>query len=216
MKSRLGTVPSKKVQTSPGLPQGAPESPVTSTMITELGSERLVQELDGSETGMEFGRLCAGCDLLRRRCGSGRSVGCGCKSDGGRSDRKIEGSGFDSWCTDNTLDEPPEDDERKHQGGRVGCGVGRGFGICGIGGVSGWKRETHDCTHISSSEQNFGEMENSFDLIVARKFCLNIVLVAGFSMEFERGDDCESSMRQNVELEKRDWSETAPWMEMDQ
>ena len=55
----------------------------------------------------------------------------------------------DSWCRENTLDKPPEDDGRKHCAGRVGCAVGRGVGICGIQGVFGCKREARDCTEIS-------------------------------------------------------------------
>ena len=80
MKTRLGTV-----QMSRGLPQGAPESPVIFT-------GRPGQELESLTSDVEFGRLRAGCDLLRRRCGSGSSVGCCSGSDGGRSGRKIEGS----------------------------------------------------------------------------------------------------------------------------
>ena len=38
------------------------------------GPEGLGQELESSKTGVESGRLCAGCDLLRRRCGLGSSA----------------------------------------------------------------------------------------------------------------------------------------------
>ena len=81
MKARLGTVLSNKVQMS-----RTSESRVIFAMIMELVL-RLDQELESSETGN---------NLLRRRCGSGSSVGCCSRC--GRSDSKIEGSGFDSWC----------------------------------------------------------------------------------------------------------------------
>ena len=113
------------------------------------------------------------------------------RGDGGRRDRKIEGSGFDSWRNENTLDEPPEDDGRKHCGDWVGCAVGRGVGICGI----------------SSSEQMPGEMKKSFEFImapedVALEHC-EINNAAGFSVEFERVDDGENS-------------KLSLWMEIDQ
>ena len=106
MKARLGTV-----QMSRGLPQGALESPVIFT-----GGPG--QELESLTSDVEFGRLRARCDVRRRRCGSGSSVGCCSGSDGGRSGRKIEGSGSDSWHRENTLGQPH--DGRKHCGGWLG------------------------------------------------------------------------------------------------
>ena len=70
-------------------PWTAPERTGVSGHIHGAGSERLDQELDSSKTGVEFGRLCAACDLLLRRCGLGSSVGYCCGSDGARSDRNI-------------------------------------------------------------------------------------------------------------------------------
>ena len=61
------------------------------------GAEGSGQELKSSKSGVESGRLCAGCAGLRRRCGFGSSVDSCSGSDGGRSDRTIERSGFDSW-----------------------------------------------------------------------------------------------------------------------
>ena len=42
------------------------------------GAARLDQKLDSPETGLEIGRLCAGCDLLCGRFGVGCCVGCCC------------------------------------------------------------------------------------------------------------------------------------------
>ena len=60
----LGTVTSNKVQMSRGLPQGAPESPVIFTMIMELVLRDLIKSWISRKTGLEIGRLHAGCDLL--------------------------------------------------------------------------------------------------------------------------------------------------------
>ena len=72
------------------------------------GTERPGQETESSGTFMEFGRLCGGCDLLRRRCGPGSSVGCCCGGGDGRSDRKIERSGSYSRSRENTLENHPK------------------------------------------------------------------------------------------------------------
>ena len=164
MKARMGTVFSNKVQMSRGLLPGAPESLV---ICTGAGAERSGQQLESSKSGVESGRLRAGCDLLRRRCGSGCCVTCCNGSDGGRSDRRIERSGTDSWCTENTLDKPPEDDGRKHCGGWVGCVVGRKVGICGDVGVSGWNCATRGCAQIRSGKQMLVGMANRVEFIKA-------------------------------------------------
>ena len=96
-KARLGTISSSKVRMSRELPQCAPESPVIFTMIMELVLRQ--------ETGVETGRLCAGCDLLCGRCGVGRCVGCCCGGHGDRGDHETEGSWFVSWCREDTIDE---------------------------------------------------------------------------------------------------------------
>ena len=63
---------------------------------------------------MEPRRLCAGCDLLCGRCGAFCGVDCCCGSDGGRGNCNTERGRSVSWCTDNTVDESPEDDRQKH------------------------------------------------------------------------------------------------------
>ena len=57
-------------------------------------------------------------------------------------DRKTERCWTDGCCTENTLDEFPEDGGQTHHGGRIGCGVGGSSGVCGIDGVSGWECKT--------------------------------------------------------------------------
>ena len=63
------------------------------------------------------------------------------------------------WCTENTLDELPEDDGQKHHGGWTGCVVGGSVGVCGITGVLGRERKTCDRTQICSSQHMYGEVE---------------------------------------------------------
>ena len=89
-----------------------------------IGASRLDEGLDFTETGLEIGRLYAGCDLLCGRCGVDCCIGVCCRNNGVRSDRKTERGWTDCWCTENTLDEFSEDDGQKHHGGWMGCGVG--------------------------------------------------------------------------------------------
>ena len=79
MKARLGTVLSNNVQMSRGLPPGALESPRHFHKDHGAGSERFDQELESSETDMELGRFCVGCDLLCGRCGAGCYIGAAAK-----------------------------------------------------------------------------------------------------------------------------------------
>ena len=88
----------------------APESPVIFTMIMELVLRDLIKSWITQETGLETGRLCAGCDLLCGRCGVDCCFGVCCRNNGVRSDRKTERGWTDGWRTENTLDEFPEDD----------------------------------------------------------------------------------------------------------
>ena len=136
-----------------------------------------------------------------------------------------ERSGSDSWCRETTLDEPPEDDGRKQCGVWIGSAVGRGVGISGIEGVFGRKREDMPLhTEISSSEQVLGEMENRIGFIVtpeevALEHC-EVDNVEGFSVEFERVGDGESSKGSRVgvrEMARNVIGVKRPsWMEMDQ
>ena len=204
MKARLVTVLSSKVRMSRGLPQGAPESPVIVTLIVETGAARSDTELDNTKTGVETGRLCAGCDLLCGRCGVGCCVSRCCGSDGDRGYCKVERGRSDCWCAENMVDELPEDGGQKHHGGRTGCVVGGSPGVCGIEGVC-----VETCSEIFMASPN-----------AAFEHCKNFN-VAGISLELERLDDGQGPKRQTCELEcenggKRDWSEKPPGMEMDQ
>ena len=94
-----------------------------------IGASRFDKELDFTETGLETGRLYAGCDLLCGRCGVECCFGVCCRNNGVRSDRKTERGWTDGWRTENTLDEFPGDDGQKHHGGRIGCGVGKSWSL---------------------------------------------------------------------------------------
>ena len=123
-----------------------------------------------------------------------------------------------SGCTEDTLDESPKEARREYYGRKNCVAVGRCAGVCGVEGVSGWKRALRDCTQNCSSEQVFGEMETSAELIMAPEeiapgHC-EIHSVAGTSLELKRLDNDQSSERQNCELEREnggecDWSEQA-------
>ena len=120
----MGMVLSNKIQMNRGLLQGAP---VSGHLNNDhgIGIERSDEELENLEIGVELGRLCAVCDLLRGL----RGFAC-CGGDGGRGDRETERSWSVSWCTEHTLDESTEDDGHKHWSERTGCAVGRGAGRC--------------------------------------------------------------------------------------
>ena len=158
-----------------------------------IGAARLDKELDFTETGLEIGRLHAGCDLLCGRCGADCCIGVCCRNNGVRGDRKTERCWIDGWCTKNTLDEFPEDGGQKHHGGRIGCGVGRSSGVCGIDGVSRWECKT--CApQIAAVEHR-----KNYD-------------VASLSMELECLDDGQGTERQNCELERENGGECC-WSE---
>ena len=183
-----------------------------------IGAARFDKELDFTETGLETGRLHAGCDVLCGRCGVDCCFGVRCRNNGVRSDRKTERGWTDGWRTENTLDEFPEDDGQKHHGGRIGCGVGGSFGVCGIDGVSGRECKTCDRTQNSSSQQMSCKMETCVEFpmapqIVAVEHHKNYD-VAGFPLELECLDDGQGIERQNCELECENggeccWSEKA-------
>ena len=178
-----------------------------------IGVARFDKHLDSPETGMETRRLCAGCDLLRGRCGVG-CVGNCCGSDGGRGNRKTERDWSVCRYTENTLDKSPEYDRQKHCCGRTGCAMGGSLGVCGIEGVSGRECKTNDRAQNRSGQQMSGEVETCLDFFVTSK---NVALehcknhnVAGFSLEFERVDDDQDTKRRDCDLEcenggKRDW-----------
>ena len=175
------------------------------------GTARLDKELDNPETGLEAGRLCAGCDLLCGRCGAGCCIDVCCRSDGDRGDRKTERGRSDCWCTENTLDKLPEDGRQKHHGGWTGCVAGGSLGVCGIKGVLGRECKTCDRTQICSSQQMSGEVETCSEIfmapqIVALEHCKDYN-VAGFLLEFECLDDGQGPKRQNCKLECEDGGE---------
>ena len=193
MKERLGTELSNKVQVSRRVSQGAPESPVIFTMVTELALRDLVKSwkvrnLAWSLDDIVLAAICCADDVVLAAA-SAAAV----------EVTVTERSGFDSWRRVNTLDKTPEDGGRKHCGGWLGCIVGRGAGTCGIEGVFGWKSAARDCAHISTSEQVLGELANRLGFIMAPEETAlqhrEIDNVAGFSVELERVDDGESPKR---------------------
>ena len=99
----------------------------------------------------------------------------------------------DGWRTENTLDEFPEDDGQKRHGGRIGCGVGGSFGVCGIDGVSGRECKTCDRTQDSSSQQMPRNMETCVEFPMAPQIVAvahrEDYDVAGFPLELECLDD---------------------------
>ena len=176
-----------------------------------IGAERFDKTLDFTETGLETGRLYAGFDLLCGRCGVDCCIGVCCRNNGVRSDRKAERGWTDGWCTENTLDEISEDDGHEHHGGRIGCGVGGSFGVCGIDGVSGRECKTCDRTQNSSSHQMPCKMETCVEFpmapqIVAVEHSKNCD-VAGLPLELECLDDGQGTERQNCELERENGGE---------
>ena len=181
-----------------------------------IGAARFDKELDFTETGLEIGRLHAGCDLLCGRCGADCCFGVCCRNNGVRSDRQTERGWTDCWRTENTLDEFPEDDGQKHHGGRIGCGVGGSFGVCGIDGVSGWECKTCDLTQNSSSQQMPCKMETCVDFPMAPQIAAvehrKNYDVAGIPLEFECLDDGQGTERQNCELERENGGECC-WSE---
>ena len=178
-----------------------------------IGAARLDKELDFKETGLEIGRLHAGCDLLCGRCGADCCIGVCCRNNGVRGDRKTERCWIDGWCTKNTLDEFPEDGGQKHHGGRIGCGVGRSSGVCGIDGVSRWECKTCNRTQNSSSQQMPRKMETCVEFSMAPQIAAvehrKSYDVAGLSMELECLDDGQGTERQNCELERENGGEFA-------
>ena len=158
-----------------------------------MGAARFDKELDFTETGLETGRLHAGCDLLCGRCGVDCCIGVCCRNNGVRSDRKTERGWTDGWCTENTLDEFSEDDGQKHHGGRIGCGVGGRFGVHGIDGVSGREYKTCDRTLNSSSQQMPCQVETCVEFPMAPQIVAvehhKDYDVAGFLLELECLDD---------------------------
>ena len=185
-----------------------------------IGAARLDKELDFTETGLEIGRLHAGCDLLCGRCGADCCIGVCCRNNGVRGDRKTEKCWIDGWCTKNTLDEFPEDGRQKHHGGWIGCDVGGSSGVCGIDGVSRWECTTCNRAQNSSSQQMPCKMETCVGFSMAPQIATfehrKNYDVAGLSMELECLDDGQGTERQNCELERENggeccWSEKTAW-----
>ena len=164
-------------------------------------------------------KACLG--TVTSRCGADCCFGVCCRNNGVRSDRKTERGWTDGWRTENTLDEFPEDDGQKHHGGRIGCGVGGNFGVCGIDGVSGWECKTCDRTQNSSSQQMPCKMETCVDFAMAPQIAAvehrKNYDVAGFPLELECLDDGQGTEGQNCELERELLeSKKPPGMELGQ
>ena len=113
MKALLGTVLSSKVRMRRGLPQGVPESPVIFTMIMELVLQDLIKSWRTLKLGWRLDDF-----VLPANCYADEVVlvaasVAACGSDGGRGHCKAERCRSECWCTENTLDESPEDGGRK-------------------------------------------------------------------------------------------------------
>ena len=148
-------------------PRTSSRSAGVSSHLHNDGVARPDKELDFTATGLMTGRLHAGCDLLCGRCGVDWCIDVCCRNNGDRGDCKTERGRSVSWCTENTLDEFPEDDGQKHHGGRIGCGVGGSVVVGGIKGVLGRECKTCDRTQISLSRQMYGEVEASSEFFMA-------------------------------------------------
>ena len=146
------------------------------------GAARLDEELDNSEIGLEaLAAICCADDVVL--------VAVSVSAAEDRGDRKTERGRSDCWCTENTLDESPEDGGRKLCGRRTGCVVGGSFGVCGIEGVFGRECKTCDRAQISSSQQMSGEVETCSEFFMASKnaapeHCKDYN-VAGFSLNID-------------------------------
>ena len=167
-----------------------------------IGAAGLDKELDFTETGLEIGRLHAGCDLLCGRCGADCCVGVCCGNNGVRGDRKTEKCWIDSRCTKNTLDEFPEDGRQEHHGGWIGCDVGGSSGFCGIDGVSRWECKTCNRAQNSSSQQMPCKVETYVEFSMAPQIApfehRKNYDVAGLSMELECLDDGQGTERDKI------------------
>ena len=173
------------------------------------GVARLCKELDNTRTGLEAGRLCAGCDLLCGRRGVGRCIDVCCRNNGDRGDRKTEGGRSVCWYTENTLDKLPEDDGQKHHGGWTAVLWEEVLEFCGVKGVLGRERKTRDRTQICSSQQMYGEVETSSEFqVLAVEHCKDNN-VAGFPLEFECLDDGQGPKRQTLRAGVRGWWRTS-------
>ena len=211
MKACLGTVTSNKVQMSRGLPQGAPESPVIFTMIMELVLRDLIKSWISRKLAWRLDDLTLAAICYADDIGVDCCFDVCCRNNGVRSDRKTERGWTDGWRTENTLDEFPEDDGQTHHGGRIGCGVGGSFGVCGIDGVSGRECTTCDRTQNSSSQQMSCKMENCVEFSLAPQVVAvehrKDYDVAGIPLELECLDDDQGTERQNCELERENGCE---------
>ena len=160
----------------------APESPVIFTMIMELVLRDL-KKLDYQEKGVETGRLYADDVVLVTASVAAAEV---------IVTEVIAELKVDCWCTENTLDEPPEDGRREHHGRRMGCVVGGCPGVCGIEGVFRRERKTRDRVQISSTQQVSGEKETCFEFFMASENFAPEHCKDYNALELERLDDCQS------------------------
>ena len=179
--------------------------------VSAVASGRVVERVAGRNCGSTIGR-----EESVRPCGpssglqSNEAARCESVLDGINCCNLERGRSV-CWCTENTLDELPEDDGQKHHGGRIGCGVGGSFGVCGIKGVLGRECKTCDRTQICSSQQMSGEGETCSEIfmapqIVEAEHCKDYN-VAGLPLEFECLDDSQGPKRQNCKLECEDGGE---------
>ena len=166
MKARLG-VSSNKVRMSRGLPQGALEPPVIFTKIMELVLRDLIKSWISRKLAWRLddctlAAICHADDVVLIAVSVSAP-----ETMVSEVIEKTERGWTDCWCTGNTLDEFSEEDGQKNRGGRIGCGVGGSFGVCGIDGVFGRECKTCDRTQNCSSQQMSSKMETCVEFSMA-------------------------------------------------
>ena len=128
MKVRLGTVSTSKVRLSRGLLQGAPEFPVIFTMmelvLRDLIKSWITRKMAWRLDDFVLAATCYADDVVLVAA----SVAA-LEVMVAEVIVELKRGRSDCWCTENTLDKPPEDDGRKQCGGWVGCVVEGSVGI---------------------------------------------------------------------------------------
>ena len=140
MKARLGTVSSSKVRMSRGLPQGAPESLVIFTMITELVlrdffKNLITRKLAWRLDDFVLGAICYANDVVLVAASVAAA--------------EVMVAEVIAKLKDVSLNVGAQKKTLEHHGGRTGCVEGGSLGVCGIEGVSG--RECKTCDRAQNS-----------------------------------------------------------------
>ena len=148
---------------SRGLPQGAPESPVIFTVVMELILRDLIKSWKVRKLAWSLDDFVLAAIWYATNVVLAATSVAAAEVMVAEVIAKLKEVGLSVGAEKPHWTSHPEDDRRKQCGGWVGCAVGKGVGICGFEGVFGWKRETCDCTQISSSEHMLGQMEKRYE-----------------------------------------------------